>query len=106
MISVVIPALNEESSLPDCLESLKNQDYKGEYEIIVADNGSTDNTAGIAKGFGAEVVFCRDKKSVFSARQAGANAARGDIIAQADADTVYPRDWLAKIANHFFFTSR
>lgn len=100
-ISVVIPALNEEKFLPDCLASLKNQDYKGEYEIIVADNGSTDDTAGIARKFGAKVVSCPERKGVFYARQAGADAACGEIIAQADADTVYPRDWLQRIANQF-----
>ncbi len=101
MISVVIPALNEETFLSDCLESLRNQDYKGEYEIIVADNGSTDNTANIARDSGAKVVHCSERRSVFYARQVGADAASGDIIVQADADTVYPRDWLIKIAGHF-----
>ena len=38
MISIVIPAFNEEEFLPGCLLSLRNQDYEGEYEIIVADN--------------------------------------------------------------------
>ena len=101
MISIVIPAFNEEKFLPDCLRSLRNQDYKGEYEIIVADNGSTDDTAGIARKFGAKVVPCPERKGVFYARQIGADAARGDIIAQADADTVYPRDWLRRIADQF-----
>ncbi|MGB8707461.1 MAG: polysaccharide deacetylase family protein [Dehalococcoidia bacterium] len=101
MISVVIPALNEERFIADCLGSLKNQDYQGEYEIIVADNGSTDDTASIARSYGAEVVICLEKISVSYARQAGADAAHGDIIAQADADTVYPRDWLRKIDDHF-----
>jgi peptidoglycan/xylan/chitin deacetylase (PgdA/CDA1 family) len=101
MISVVIPALNEERFLPECLESLTKQDYKGEYEIIVVDNGSTDNTANIARNFGAKVVSCSEKKGVSYVRQVGADAACGDIIAQADADTVYPRDWLIKIAGHF-----
>ncbi len=100
-ISVVVPALNEEKFLPDCLGSLRNQDYKGEYEIIVADNGSTDDTTGIARKFGAKVVPCPERKGVFSARQVGADAAHGDIIAQADADTIYPRDWLRRIADQF-----
>jgi glycosyltransferase involved in cell wall biosynthesis len=78
---------------------LSNQDYKGEYEIIVADNGSTDNTARIARDFGAKVISCPEKKSVFYARQVGANAARGDIIVQADADTLYPKSWLKRIAD-------
>ncbi len=102
MISVIIPALNEEKFLSDCLESLINQDYEGEYEIIVVDNGSTDNTANIARNFGAKVIPCSERKCVSYVRQVGADAACGDIIAQADADTVYPRDWLAKIANHFY----
>jgi peptidoglycan/xylan/chitin deacetylase (PgdA/CDA1 family) len=101
MISIVIPALNEERFIGECLESLKKQDYTGEYEIIVSDNGSTDATVDIARGYGAKVVYCIEKKSVFYARQAGADVARGDIIAQADADTVYPPNWLTKIASHF-----
>jgi peptidoglycan/xylan/chitin deacetylase (PgdA/CDA1 family)/GT2 family glycosyltransferase len=101
MLSVVIPALNEARFIADCLESLKNQDYQGEYEIIVADNGSTDKTADIARSFGVKVILCLEKKSVTYARQVAADAAGGDIIAQADADTVYPRDWLRKIADFF-----
>jgi glycosyltransferase involved in cell wall biosynthesis len=101
MISVVIPALNEEKYLPDCLKSLRNQDYTGTYEIIIADNGSTDNTVRIAQDFQARVVPCLEKKNVFYARQIGADAAHGDIIAQADADTLYPRNWLSRIAERF-----
>jgi glycosyltransferase involved in cell wall biosynthesis len=101
MISVVIPALNEEKYLPDCLKSLRNQDYTGPYEIIIADNGSVDETVRIAQDFGARVVSCPEKKSVFYARQIGADSVKGDIIAQADADTVYPRNWLSRIANRF-----
>jgi glycosyltransferase involved in cell wall biosynthesis len=101
MISIVIPALNEEKCLPDCLKSLRNQDYTGPYEIIVADNGSVDGTARIAQDFGTCVVPCPEKKSAVYARQIGADSAQGDIIAQADADTIYPRDWLSRIADQF-----
>jgi peptidoglycan-N-acetylglucosamine deacetylase len=101
MISIVIPALNEKKLLPDCLRSLRNQDYAGEYEIIVADNGSTDNTADIARQFRARVISCPEEKSVFYARRVGADAAGGGIIAQVDADTVYPVDWLRRIAEKF-----
>jgi len=98
MISVVIPARNEEKLLPRCLASLRSQDYTGDYEMIVADNGSTDNTADIARKYGASVIPCPEKKSVFYAREVGAGAARGEIIAQADADTVYPPNWLTIMA--------
>lgn len=101
VISIVIPALNEEKYLPNCLRSLKNQDYMGEYEIIVADNGSTDGTARVAQEYGARVVSCPEKKSVFYARAAGADFAHGEIIVQADADTFYPGDWLSRIASQF-----
>ncbi len=100
MISIVIPAFNEEKLLPECLESLRNQDYAGGYEIIVVDNGSTDDTARVAAGFGAKVVSCISRGVVY-ARQAGAQAASGDIIIQGDADTVYLRDWLTRIASYF-----
>jgi peptidoglycan/xylan/chitin deacetylase (PgdA/CDA1 family)/GT2 family glycosyltransferase len=100
MISVVIPAFNEETFLRQCLESLKNQDYEGEHEIIVVDNASTDGTSKVASEFGVKVVFS-SKRGVVYARQSGVLAASGDIIVQADADTIYPRDWLSKIAKHF-----
>jgi peptidoglycan/xylan/chitin deacetylase (PgdA/CDA1 family) len=101
MISIVIPAYNEEKYLARCLKSLKEQDYSREYEIIVVDNGSTDKTAVIAKNFGVFVIPCFDKRGVFHARKVGANAACGEIIAQADADTIYPRDWLRRIVDQF-----
>jgi peptidoglycan-N-acetylglucosamine deacetylase len=99
MISIVIPARNEEKLIGDCLRSMKEQSYKGEYEIIVVDNGSTDNTAAIARASGAIVVTANAEKNVAYARQAGADAARGDIIIQADADTLYPPQWLQRISD-------
>ncbi len=100
MISIVIPALNEEHYLPDCLKSLHNQDWKGEREIIVVDNGSTDNTAKVAAQLGAKVVQC-PRRGVAFARQAGADQAKGEIIVQVDADTTYPSGWLGGIAAQF-----
>jgi len=101
MISIVIPARNEEKLLPDCLRSLRNQTYQGNFEIIVVDNGSTDRTNAIAQKFGARVIPANEVKSVFYARQIGADAAQGDIIVQADADTIYPAPWLQRIADRF-----
>lgn len=101
MISVVIPARNEERLLPGCLESLRDQDYAGAYEVIVADNGSVDSTASIARSAGARVISLDATDGVFRARRVGADAARGDIIVQADSDTIYPRGWLKRIAEQF-----
>ena len=101
MISVVIPALDEEKYIGTCLQSLEKQDFTGDYEVIVVDNNSGDGTAAIARGLGAKVVGCEGRGGVGQVRQAGADAAQGDIIVQADADTVYPPTWLTTIANKF-----
>lgn len=100
MLSVVIPAYNEELVLPRCLQSLRNQDYRGEYEVIVVDNDSTDGTAEVARRSGATVIHC-GQKGVACAREAGLQSARGEIVVQCDADSVMPGDWLSKIARHF-----
>jgi peptidoglycan/xylan/chitin deacetylase (PgdA/CDA1 family)/GT2 family glycosyltransferase len=99
-VSVVIPAHNEEIYLPSCLESIKKQDYAGEYEVIVVDNASTDNTAQIARDWGAKVVY-EGKRSPACARQKGAEVATGKIIAFIDADTQAPAHWLSTIVWRF-----
>lgn len=99
-VSIVVPSYNEEKNLPDCLESLLSQDFAGSYEIVVVDNLSTDGTAAVAAKYGVRVIKC-SRKGVFFARETGVMAARGEIIAQADADTVYPKNWLTSIAKRF-----
>lgn len=99
-VSVVIPAYNEEKYLASCLESVRKQDYAGKYEVIVVDNASTDSTAKIAHDWGARVVY-ESKRSPACARQKGAEAATGEIIAFIDADTQAPPHWLSTIVSHF-----
>jgi peptidoglycan/xylan/chitin deacetylase (PgdA/CDA1 family)/GT2 family glycosyltransferase len=82
------------------LESIKKQDYAGEYEVIVVDNASTDSTAKIALNWGAKVVD-ESKRSPACARQKGAEAATGEIIAFIDADTQAPAYWLSTIVSRF-----
>ncbi len=98
-VSVVIPALNEEKYLPSPLSSLAKQTFK-DFEIIVSDGGSTDQTTAIAKKFGARTVVT-PHSSVTMARQKGADVAKGEIIVGADADTTYPPDHLERIVDHF-----
>ncbi len=100
MISIVVPAYNEEKLIRECLESLIKQQFKDKFEIIVVDNGSKDKTVSIAQDMGVRVVSC-PRKGVAYARQAGAEAARGEIIVQADADTIYPPWWLGRIQKQF-----
>jgi peptidoglycan/xylan/chitin deacetylase (PgdA/CDA1 family)/GT2 family glycosyltransferase len=99
-VSVVIPAYNEEDYVLSCLESIRRQDYAAEYEVIVVDNASTDNTAKIARDWGAKVVY-ESKRSPACARQKGAEVATGKIIAFIDADTRAPAHWLSTIVWRF-----
>jgi glycosyltransferase involved in cell wall biosynthesis len=98
--SVVIPAFNEAGYLPYALESLRRQDFTGEWEIVVVDNNSTDDTAAIARRHGARVVV-EPQPGVCSARQLGATWSRGEIIVSTDADTVHPIDWLTRLDERF-----
>lgn len=100
-ISIIIPAYNEATLLTLCLESIEEQDFRGTYEVIVVDNGSSDRTAGIAKLYGARVISETDKQGPVFARIAGFKAARGEILVSTDADCVLPPDWLSRIARHF-----
>lgn len=94
--SVVIPCFNEARYLSDALLSLQKQDFDGLCEVIVVDNNCTDETAAIALELGARVV-AEPVAGVCNARQRGTEAARGEIVVSADADTVYDRDWLSRI---------
>ena len=98
-VSVVVPARNEERCLPACLEALRRQTLK-EFELIVVDSASSDRTGEIARAFGARVIRL-EKPGVSRARQAGFEAAKGDVIASTDADTIVPPDWLERLTAPF-----
>jgi glycosyltransferase involved in cell wall biosynthesis len=93
--SLVIPAFNEEALLPRLLDSVDRarMRYDGgpeSIEVIVADDGSTDATAGIARARGCRTVAAGARR-IARARNAGARAARGTILAFVDADSqVHP----------------
>jgi glycosyltransferase involved in cell wall biosynthesis len=98
-ISVVVPALNDSVMLARCLTALAAQTRQAD-EIVVVDNGSTDDTATVARTAGARVV-AEPLRGIFPATAAGFDAASGDILARLDADSVPPADWLARIEAAF-----
>jgi len=94
--SVVVPAHNEADGLAATLEALCAQDVDATYEVLVVDNASTDATAAVAGSYGVRVVP-EPRRGVCQARQTGVDAARGEVIASTDADTVPPTDWLRRL---------
>jgi len=103
LVSVIIPAYNEEKLIGSCLESLKNQDFgNGGYEVIVVDNNSTDRTVMVAKDFNVKIISEPRKGVSFAVRKGFAEAA-GEIIATTDADTKVNPGWISNI--YYTFSS-
>lgn len=98
-ISVIIPAFNASSTIKDCVKSLKEQDFN-DFEIIVVDDNSKDNTYNLVKNL-CKVVKNYGKKGAGSARNSGARVATSNILAFIDSDCIAPKDWLKKIYDTF-----
>lgn len=97
--SVVIPAWNEAAYLGNAIEALKHQDIgRDQFEIIVVDNGSDDETSAIASKSGADWVFSEPRRGTNIARETGFRKSAGEIVAFLDADCVPPPSWLRQIS--------
>jgi glycosyltransferase involved in cell wall biosynthesis len=99
-VSIVVPTLNEEKYIEGCLKSLAAQQFKGEYEIIIADGVSDDRTVKIAGKYTDKIIMERNR-TIAAGRQAGAMAATGDILVYTGADVVVPKNWLNEITAPF-----
>jgi cellulose synthase/poly-beta-1,6-N-acetylglucosamine synthase-like glycosyltransferase len=99
-VSVIIPALNEENYIEATLKAVKNQDYDGTYEIIVADGMSKDDTVKVAKKYADKVIIVK-KQMAAAERNAGARIAGGDILVFIDADTLVLPNCLSEIFELF-----
>lgn len=98
MLSIIIPTLNEEKYLPLLLEQIRKQDFS-DYEVIVADAGSSDKTVKIAKDYKCRVV---KGGTVAYGRNQGARSARGQLLLFIDADNIYlPDDFLSELISQF-----
>jgi len=103
-ISVIIPVYNDPSGLKDTLGCLVEQAFpKESFEIIVADNGSTDDTLSLIKSFTNKypklIRMVRENsiKSSYAARNKGIREAKGSIISFIDSDMTVEKDWLKKV---------
>lgn len=96
MISVIIPAFNAEKYLSQAIESILDQEYDGEIEIIAIDDGSTDGTANVILSYPDIRYVYQSNSGEASARNAGLALARGKYIAWLDADDWYEKGKLEK----------
>lgn len=94
-VSVIVPSWNDGELLRECLAALRDQTHQPN-EIVVVDNASTDATAQVAREFGARVVD-EPVRGILRATCSGFDAARGDILARLDADSVPAPDWVERV---------
>lgn len=99
-VSIVIPAYNEERHLQDCLEAIAKQSVMP-FEVIVVDNNSTDKTAELAARYPFVRVISELQQGIVFARNAGFNAALGDVIGRIDADITLPINWVEHISQFY-----
>lgn len=98
LVSVVIPAWNEEEGILHTLISLAHTNTHYPVELIVVDNNSTDGTAALLNQLGVQVLL-ETKQGVGHARTAGLHHARGTYILTGDSDTLYPPGWITAMTD-------
>lgn len=99
-VSVIIPAYNAEDTIKQCIEGIHNQTYKN-IEVIVIDDGSTDNTAKIAATLKCKLIKLNKNMGAGNARNSGLKAAVGDYIYFIDSDCVPEKDCIERLMTGF-----
>ena len=97
VISIIIPVWNSPNLLRRCLDALGAQTLSRDmFEIIVVDNGSTDDTSDVARSFPGVILLNEPRPGSYAARNRGLRQARGIYVAFTDADCLPAPDWLEK----------
>jgi glycosyltransferase involved in cell wall biosynthesis len=99
--SIIIPTFNGASRIGNCLDSLVRQMTSHDVEILVVDDGSTDNTANVVRGYPSVRLITQTNAGPASARNRGALEAQGDILLFTDDDCVPMPDWLDAMLDPF-----
>ena len=100
-ISIIVPAYNAAETLGECLAALLDQSIpRSEYEVIVVDDGSTDETQEVAKKCGVRLLS-QPNQGPGAARNLGVSQAGGEIILFTDADCVPTKEWIEEMIKPF-----
>ena len=97
-VSVVVCTYNGEKIIKSLLDSLKKQTYNN-LEVIVVDDGSTDKTSEIVKGYPFKLVKHKKNRGLADARNTGVENSKGEIIVFTDDDCIADKDWIKEIVN-------
>ena len=96
--SIIVPFLNEEKYIEQCIKSLINQNFdRDEYEIIFVDNGSNDKSIELVQKYPQVKLIFENTPNVYAARNKALNKAKGKFIAFTDADCYVDRNWLTNL---------
>ena len=98
-VSVIVPAYNEEAHIASCLEAIQRQDYAGDVEVIVVNDGSTDRTAEIASKYPISLVDLKTNVGKANALNVGIEHSKGDILVFSDSDSELGSDAVTLIVN-------
>jgi glycosyltransferase involved in cell wall biosynthesis len=100
-VSVIIPVYNGARTIASCLESVLGQTYPADaYDVIVVENGSTDETSAIAERYPIR-LFHSDKRGPAAARNLGLAQSDADVVAFTDADCVADAQWLSELVKPY-----
>jgi len=114
-LCVVVPTLNAETTISAQLDALSRQDWHGGWEVLVADNGSTDRTLEVVESYrlrmsNLRVVDASDRKGAAHARNVGARSTQAELVAFVDADDVVDEGWVQAtaeaVSRHGFIAPR
>lgn len=100
-VSVIIPAYNASATIGKTLEALSKQNCSQAFEVIVVDDGSSDNTESIVRSFTSVLYVRQANAGPASARNHGAQLAQGEILAFTDSDCIPHEDWVSKLMEGF-----
>jgi glycosyltransferase involved in cell wall biosynthesis len=102
-LTIVVPAYNEEKYIGECLEAILKEctNTTLKVEVMVIDNNSTDDTARVVQGFPEVRLIHEPIKGITAARRCGLENASAPLLANVDADTHMPKDWINRVYAEF-----